>query len=241
VLLDEVDSTNAYLLRRAGELPDGAVVSAEYQTAGRGRLGRSWVAPRGSSILVSVLLKGGLNAVALESNATMLGALAACEAVESATDCHAEVRWPNDILAGGKKLGGVLAEAGFLAGGRALVLGIGLNCLQQRGHFAGQLADRATSLELQSPGVVSRAAVAAALLARLDAWVASVSTAGDSATLRSTWRGRCADLGRRVTLQHSGTPYSGTVIDITGDGDLEVQLDLGGRRRFGAATTTRCG
>jgi len=239
--LDTVDSTNAFLLARAGELADGSLAVAEYQTAGRGRLGRRWEAPRGAAVLLSVLLHEPADSPLL-TLAALLGAVAACEAVAAQTDCHPAVRWPNDIVLAGRKLGGVLAETrtGPEPRARALVLGVGLNCWQQHGHFAGALADKATSLETAADTPVDRAALARALVASLDRWLTSVrGTADGPAHLRDAWRAFCADLGTRITLEHDGRTWFGTLVDITDDADLIVQLDEGGRRHFAAATTTR--
>ncbi len=248
-LLAEVDSTNAYLARRAAELPDGAAVFAEYQSAGRGRLGRAWLAPRGSSVLCSVLLFEPVAAVdgggLLAPHATMLATVAACEAIETVSDCRPGVRWPNDVVIAGRKLGGVLAEviapkAAEADRSRAVIIGIGINCLQHPGHFEPELTQRATSLEIESRLPVARAGIAAALLTRLDAWVRALQArAAAVARLRQEWRCRSADLGARVALQHDATVFTGTVVDICDTGDLDVQLDFGGRRRFAAKTTTR--
>jgi len=245
--LDEVDSTNAFLLRCAGELPDGTIATAEYQTAGRGRLGRSWAAPRGSSVLLSLLLRTPADAPLL-THATLLGAVAACEAAEGVTPLRVGVRWPNDVIVGRKKLGGVLAESRPLpavdndpADQRALVLGIGLNCLQQAGHLAsGDLAGRATSLELELRDPVDRAAIARALVTRLDAHLANCrENEKEWRKLAALWRERCEDIGSLVTLEHDGGTYRGTVLEVEDDGGLVVELERGGRRRFGPATTTR--
>ena len=243
---DTIDSTNGFLLEHATEAGDGAVVCAELQTGGRGRLGRRWEAPRGSSILLSVLLLEPTQSPLL-SQAALLASLAAGEAVEATTDCAIAVRWPNDIICRGRKLGGVLAESRTLPGRaeraaamRAVVIGIGLNCLQQRGHFKGDLADKATSLECETRLPVDRAHIAASLLARVDRWLdlCARQPAG-WAQMRSAWRAHCEDVGTRVTLEHDGRTYTGTALDVSDDGDLIVELDRGGPRHFPAATTTR--
>ncbi len=109
----EIDSTNAWLLARATELPDGAIATAEYQTAGRGRLGRRWLAPRGASILLSFLIREPADSP-LITHAGLLAALATCEAIEATTDCRPGVRWPNDLAlrakAGGRVGGDGRAE-----------------------------------------------------------------------------------------------------------------------------------
>lgn len=242
-LLPELDSTNGYLLRRAGELEDGTVVVAEFQSAGRGRQGRRWLAPRGSSILLSVLLIEPA-ASACIGHAASLAALAVAEAVEAETTCQTTLRWPNDLMVADKKLGGVLAESTPLpAAGepqRALVIGIGLNCLQQRGHFPAELAQQATSLEIECPQPVDRRALARRLAERLDTHLADQRAAqGDWRWLHESWTARCGDLGKLVALEENSRRYTGTVLEISDNGDLLVQLANGGRKRFESATTTR--
>ncbi|MBN2447804.1 MAG: biotin--[acetyl-CoA-carboxylase] ligase [Phycisphaerae bacterium] len=242
-ILETIDSTNTHLASRVGELPDGTVAWAEFQTSGRGRHNRKWLAPRGSSIVLSVLLYEPPGS-ALIAGGTLLAALAVCEAIENATDCHANVRWPNDIVIDGRKLGGVLAESTSVPadtnGRRAVIIGIGLNCLQHRSHFPPELTESATSLEIESITPIRRARVAAALLRHLDGHVTpSNPSPARWRTLLSSWKARCDDLGARVELQQDARRVSGTVLDITEEGDLLVQLDEGGRRRFESATTTR--
>jgi BirA family biotin operon repressor/biotin-[acetyl-CoA-carboxylase] ligase len=237
----EVASTNTLLLRRAAELPDGALAWTEFQTGGRGRLGRRWEAPRGASILLSTLVHEPADA-ALVAGGALLACVAACEALDTVGDLDVTIRWPNDLYVRGRKLGGVLAESCLLPGSpprRAVVIGVGINCLQHRGHFAGALAERATSVDLESTQPVNRAAIAAALVQRLDAWLAAAERAASWTALRAAWHARCGDFGTRVTLQHDGRTFSGTAVDVSIEGDLVVQLDHGGRRHFGATTTTR--
>lgn len=236
----EIDSTNGYLLAHADELPDGSVAVAEFQSAGRGRQGRRWLAPRGSSLLLSVLLHEPAGS-ALITHAGTLAALAAAEAVETETSCRPELRWPNDLVVAGRKLGGVLVESTPLgARRRAVVIGIGLNCFQQRGHFEPELKDSATSLELECAQPIDRAAVGRRLIERLDDYVRSAwDDPAFLQRLRGVWADRCHDLGARVVLIESGRQYAGTVLEIAEDGSLVVQLDSGMRRRFEPTTTTR--
>lgn len=248
---DTIESTNKLLLERAQEAGDGAVAYAECQTAGRGRLGRRWLAPRGSSVLMSVLLIEPADSP-LQSQGALLGAVAACEAIEQTTDISPVLRWPNDLMHGGRKLGGVLAESCTVvmqgadrpdragAGQRAVVIGIGINCLQQRGHFGGELFDKATSLDCETDRPVHRGPVAASLLARVDHWLGACAEKPDGwAGMRAAWRIRCEDVGTHVTLEESGQTFTGTALDISDEGSLIVQLDQGGRRYFASATTTR--
>jgi BirA family biotin operon repressor/biotin-[acetyl-CoA-carboxylase] ligase len=242
-LFSELDSTNAYLLGHAGELEDGTVAVAEFQSAGRGRQGRRWLAPRGSAILLSVLLIESANSTRI-AQATSLAALASAEAIEAETACRPALRWPNDLVVEGRKLGGVLAESTQLRGPgqlrRALVIGVGLNCFQQRGHLGADLAKTASSLEIECPEPINRPALARRLIERLDThFSGEPATQDDLRWVHQAWTARCADLGAWVTLEEDSRRYTGTVLEIADNGDLIVQLDTGGRRRFESATTTR--
>src|SRR4051812_16300557 len=121
--LSEIDSTNRYVLDEArGGAPAGLVVVADHQTAGRGRLGRTWGAPPRASLLMSVLLRPAIP-VERRHVLVMTAGLAMAEALEAETGVAAGLKWPNDLLVGGRKLAGILAEAS----GDALVIGIGVN------------------------------------------------------------------------------------------------------------------
>ena len=191
-LFTDIGSTSAYLVAQADLLGDGVVALAEYQTAGRGRFGRPWQAPRGSSILMSILLIEPDNSPLIK-HAAQLVALAAAEALETEVDCRPALRWPNDLIVSGKKLGGVLAETTRLSAStqRALVVGIGLNCFQQPGHFGDELGAIATSLEIELPQPVDRAALARRLFERCDACFAKN---GERRTIGNGYTRR----GRRV-------------------------------------------
>ncbi len=233
-----IDSTNAFLLQSAATLADGALAVAEFQDAGRGRLGRTWQAPRGSSILLSILLHEPPQSPLLPVSA-MLASLAACQAIEAKTDLRPSLRWPNDLVIHERKIAGVLAESTPLADGRrAIVVGVGINCLQQPGHFDAELTAKATSLEIASPHPIDRPAIARELIFQLDARFAA-SSAAALALARKEWLARCNDRGKPVTLLTMNGPRSGTILDIDDDAGLLVQLDTGERCLFEAATTTR--
>lgn len=249
IALRETASTNQLLLDHAHELPDGTLATAEYQTAGRGRFGRRWHAPRGATIALSVLLHEP-GASPLVADIWLRAAIAAARAIEALLPLTVDLRWPNDLQLHGRKVGGVLVESRPVApqtgrpagstrsGGldRALVIGIGINCLQHRGHFPPELRERATSLEIESTQPVDRAGLAGRLVAELDAVVADRRP---DPALREEYAQRCHDLGQRVTLIENARSYCGTVVEIDRDGGLIVQLDDGGRRHFASATTTR--
>ena len=148
----------------AADVPEGAVAVAEEQTAGRGRLGRSWLAPARSSVLVSVNLRPEVETPRLPELSLVAGA-AAAEAIAQTTGVHPEVRFPNDLLIGGRKAAGILAEARD----DRVVLGIGINANLTEDELPADVETPATSLSIESGAPVDRARLLATLLERLEA------------------------------------------------------------------------
>lgn len=241
VCIGDCDSTNLEAARRvaeAGRGIDGWVIFAERQTAGRGRLGRRWDAPRGSSILMTAII---CEPTAVAQRLVLAAAVAVCDAVQDAAHVTAALRWPNDVYVGPRKLAGVLVESTPIAGTeRAFLVGIGVNCLQHAAHFAPELSARATSLEIESHEPVDRVAVARQMLTRLDEWVGRIDGAADK-TLSEAWLARSGEIGQRIELVRDGVQFRGTVVDLDPSEGLLVQLDGGGRALFDPLTTRRGG
>lgn len=256
-ILDSVANTNDEAFARAGEPgADGLVILADFQDQGRGRLGRRWESPRGASLLMSILLldetpRDGRSAP-VQADAPMLAALvtavAATDAIAESVGVQPTIKWPNDLLIAGRKVAGILVEVRRLAATgpsgegpamerTATVVGIGINCLQQPGHFLPELRERATSLDQVAAGPIDRCLVARALLAHLDRWFAAPG-GPDAAEVRRQWLARAEPLGRRIHLLHAGRRFSGHVVDLDPTAALLVQLDEGSRRLFDAAGTT---
>ena len=168
LVFEETDSTND-LAARAGDdgLPEGLVIFAECQRAGRGRLGRKWIAPPGQSLLFSVLLRPGVPTVRWPE-LTFCAALAVAETAERLTGQPARVKWPNDVLVSERKVAGILLEAHHRQQPGFVVVGIGVNVLQQFTDFAPELRERAGSLAMATDGLpLNRHEVATLLLERL--------------------------------------------------------------------------
>ncbi len=240
--LAETTSTNDAAWRLVAsetqDLPgDGLVVLSEHQTAGRGRLGRPWHSPRGASLLCSIVVTDR-DCRFRGDEVVLLCAVATCDAVAKATSVNPRIKWPNDLMVNQRKLAGILIESKSIGNeGRTFVCGIGINCLQQRGHLAPELTDTATSLELESPLPVDRTRVACDLLAEFDAWLGAVETDGPE-VLRRAWLHRCEPMGRHIRLRCRGEIYAGTTVDVDPSAALVVQLDSGHRRAFSAVDTT---
>jgi BirA family transcriptional regulator, biotin operon repressor / biotin---[acetyl-CoA-carboxylase] ligase len=218
------DSTN----QRAKELadagaPHGTVVTAEEQTAGRGRQGRTWVAPPRSAVLMSVVLRDLDESAALLPLAT---AVAVCEAAEAVAPVECAIKWPNDVWVEGRKLCGILVE-GRPAAGWAVV-GIGLNVTTT--DFPAELADTATSLRLAG-GSASLDEAVSALLAMLERRLSS-----PPAEVLAAWRLRDALAGRKIGWEGgegvaAGIDDHGNLLVDTPDGRValgagEVHLEI---------------
>ena len=196
---------------RAGAA-EGLVVVADHQTAGRGRLGRTWVAPPGSSLLVSVLFRPR----ALEAGhlLTTAVALAACDACERVAGVAPDLKWPNDLLVDDRKLGGILAEAE----GVLVVVGLGLNV-----NWTSGAPEGAVALNPLAGRDVDRAAL-------LDELLLSLDVRHGAPDLMDAYRARCSTIGRRLRVELAGGDLAGTAVEIDDDGALVVDVD-GERRR----------
>lgn len=229
VLSTVTGSTNddAEELARAGA-GEGACVVADEQTAGRGRLDRTWVSPPGAGLWMSVVVRPGSVPTGRIAWLPLLAGLAVTDALREACQVRAEVKWPNDIVVspvacggsgGPRKLGGVLSAMLTDAGGdRAVVLGIGVNV----GLRTADLPIPTATSVLVEGGTPDRTALLAAVLGALEQRIAQWRT-GD-AKVETDYRDRCATIGRLVRVElPSGSSVAGMVTGIDHDGHLIVE------------------
>jgi BirA family transcriptional regulator, biotin operon repressor / biotin---[acetyl-CoA-carboxylase] ligase len=210
-----IDSTNRYLLDLASQgAPEGTVAVADEQRAGRGRLGRSWVAPPGASLLVSVLLRPQLPSESF-ALVTMAAGLAAIEAVRACAGIDARLKWPNDVVVDDRKLAGILAEKQ----GDAVVVGMGLNVHWK--SFPDDLAATATACNLLGGHPTTREDVLATWLVALDARLRDLDRVADDARRTS------ATVGRRVRVELADRAYEAEAVGLTDAGLLVVRTDAG--------------
>ncbi len=233
-VVEEVGSTNAVLAERAAagdtagdtaddEVAEGAVLVAEHQAAGRGRLDRAWTSPPRAGLTVSVLLRPDVPA-ARRGWLPLLTGIALAEAVGEVTGVRTSLKWPNDLLAvDGTKLAGILAEVA----GTAVVVGTGLNVATRR----DELPPTASSLLLVTGGQVDRGPVLLAYLRALErryrAWTAAL---GDpvSTGLAADYLGWCSTVGAEVTVTlPDGSTLTGTATAVDWDGRLVVRTGDG--------------
>ncbi|HWQ12212.1 MAG TPA: biotin--[acetyl-CoA-carboxylase] ligase [Roseiflexaceae bacterium] len=229
---ERVGSTNDLAKERAQAGHDeGLVILAEEQRAGRGRMGRAWVSPAGTSLLLSVLLRPSWLSPGDVFAITMVAGVALCEAVEQVAQLRAALKWPNDLLlpAGAPsalhKAAGILCDV-RLEGERLawVVVGIGLNVnWTPAGTVDGRdLAASATSVAAAVGGPVDRGALLRALLRRLDARYLALRGGGRD-ELFAAWRGRLATIGQQVAVRLPGGELHGLAEDVEPSGALRVR------------------
>lgn len=227
----ETSSTNADLLSEAARgAPEGVVLVADHQTAGRGRLGRSWESPPGASLLLSVLLRPRLEAAQAHLTATAVGvsAVAACKEVAGV---DVRLKWPNDLLVAvdgdERKAGGILAESIIERGVlEAVVVGLGLN-VNWPAVLPDELAGIATALNLVAGGEIDREDLLVALLRELDGWCSQLEHEEGRDLLRATYLTRSATVGRDVRVERPDGTLEGRAVDVTVDGHLVVEDQTG--------------
>jgi BirA family transcriptional regulator, biotin operon repressor / biotin---[acetyl-CoA-carboxylase] ligase len=242
-------STNADVMALARDgAPEGVVVVADHQTAGRGRRDRNWVAPPGGSLLLSVLLRPPTR---VAGAATMATAVALAGAVEEVKGVVPGLKWPNDLMVGGeggeRKLAGILAEADWPAGASVsagwrrppaddrmvVVVGAGLNVCWPDDDALLQAAGSPVALNWVAPpdriGRIERVDLLVALLRRLDRGYAQLVGEGPREVM-DEWRHRSVTLGRRIRVDLGADDVVGTAVDVTAEGHLVVEALGGGRR-----------
>ncbi|MER5931545.1 biotin--[acetyl-CoA-carboxylase] ligase [Streptomyces sp. NPDC002054] len=234
-VVESTGSTNSDLAARAGELPEGAVLVAEEQSAGRGRLDRSWVAPARSGLFFSVLLKPAGVPVERWAWLTLLAGVATATGLSRAAGVDTALKWPNDLLVTvdgeERKTGGILAEKAD----DALVIGIGLNVTLTEDELP---VPGAGSLALAKATVTDRDPLLKAVLRSLEDWYGRWRAAeGDPAAsgLQETYAAGCATLGRHVRAElPGGRELTGTAEAVDAEGRLVVRTAEGERERVGA-------
>ena len=230
-VVPETESTNADALAAAAAgAPEGVVVVAEHQSAGRGRAGRSWSAPPRSGLTFSVLLRPPAASRPHWGSLPLLTGVAVAEAVRRVGGVDAGLKWPNDVLVGERKLAGILAESTA----DAVVVGVGLNVSLRAGELP---VGHATSLLLESAECTDRDPLLRAVLRGIERWYARWGDhAGDPVAcgLLAAYRDLCATLGREVAVHlPGGRVVSGTAVEVDSAGRLVVE-GPSGRTPFAA-------
>jgi len=235
VVYPRVGSTNDEAKRLAEDgAPEGTLVVADEQTAGRGRLQRTWWAPAGTALLMSLILRPDL-APHQAQRLTMLCSLAICDAIAGTTGLVPAVKWPNDVLLRGRKVCGILTELGIEGPRLAYaVVGMGVNVNVDFGG-AGELTLTATSLAQELGREVSRLELLRAILINVEERYARLR-AGESP--HAEWAARLATLGQRVIVTTPTEQLSGIAEGVDADGALLLRDENGVLRHILAGDVT---
>ena len=227
VSLSETDSTNIQARRLAedGAL-EGTVIIADRQSAGRGRLGRRWESPSGVNIYCSILLRPNIP-VQQAPQLTFLSAVAVVETLNKVCQLTAQVKWPNDILVNGAKISGLLNEMNAETEQiHFVILGVGINLNMIEKQFPKSLNYPATSVFLETGGLVDRLLFIRTFLRCLDQYYAEFLREG-FVPIRRRWENLCDIINRQVEVEQGSGSFCGTVVGLDLDGALRVQLNNG--------------
>lgn len=226
VYYPETDSTNLRI-RELGDAgaPHGTLAVADMQTSGRGRRGRTWESPPGSSIYMSILLRPDI----IPGAAPMLTLVMACSVAEGISDCEnvdVRIKWPNDVIAGGKKLVGILTEMSTQIDYiNHVTIGVGINVNMT--EFPENIRDTATSLRLETGHEVRRAPLIAAIMKRFEENYAVFLKTQDMSGLMEKYSGMLINLDRDVLVLGAEDSYKAHALGIDRQGELIVRREDG--------------
>jgi BirA family biotin operon repressor/biotin-[acetyl-CoA-carboxylase] ligase len=231
-VFEQTTSTNDVIEKLARDgVKEGVVVFAESQTKGRGRLGRKWMSPTHKGLWFSILLRPDLRPQEA-TQLTVASATALRRAIEFETGLKPEIKWPNDILIGGKKVAGILTElSAEVDRVKHIILGIGVDVNLDANEFPAELKKIATSLKIETGEAVSRAELAVAILRELDFDYARIC-ARKFSEVADEWESHCATIGKNVTVLIGDRKIRGRAESLDDDGALRVRTEHGHLERI---------
>jgi len=237
-VFEQTTSTNDVVEKLARDgVREGVVVFAESQTRGRGRLGRKWISPARRGLWFSILLRPNLRPQET-TQLTVASATALRRAIFTQTRLRVEIKWPNDILIGGKKVAGILTEmSAELDRVRHVILGIGIDVNQDAQEFPPELRKTATSLKIENGEGLSRAALATAALRELDSDYSRIAASRFS-DIAAEWMEHCTTIGKDVTVQIGDRKIRGRAESLDDDGALILRSEHGRLQRITGGDVT---
>ena len=239
VVLDETDSTNNYAKEiTAKGTPNGTVIVADRQTAGKGRMGRSFVSPAGKGLYMSVILHPDFS-IQTAPMITSAVAVATAEAIESLCKADVKIKWVNDLYLNGKKIVGILTEASVDMEMRALdiaVIGIGINVRSVGDSFDAELSSRATSIQDETGAVLDRNELCAAVINRLDACLDKI----ENREYLREYRRRELLTGNMITARVGSETVTGKAVGIDRNANLMIETENGIVRSLSSGEANLC-
>ncbi len=238
LFFDSVSSTNSTAMELASQgCREGTVVLADSQTAGKGRLGRTWISPAGRNLYMSVVLRPEIlprDATAL----TLLAAVACASAIRRISAIPLSIKWPNDLIVGHRKIGGILTEVrADIDRINYAVVGIGVNVNLTPDDIPDEIKAIATSIFMESRGNISRNELAEAVITELDKWYGILFTEGKK-VIMDEWLELSSTIGRPVHVVTGSLTFDGVAEGIDDEGVLIVRLADGTYRKVSAGDVT---
>jgi BirA family biotin operon repressor/biotin-[acetyl-CoA-carboxylase] ligase len=228
ILLDSTTSTNdvAIEIGSKEKTPEGTVIIADEQKSGRGRFGRNWISPPGVNLYFTVILKPTLLPENI-SIITLAAAVAVASSVREYTGLGAEIKWPNDILIHGRKIGGILVEMKSMGKQIDLMnIGIGLNVNMQLDIIPEDIRPFTTSLKTESKTDIDRCGLLNAILSKLEQ-IYKMILNGDKQTLINEWIRLNCTIGKEVSVQGQNSIIRGVADSVNDKGELLIRLESG--------------
>ena len=224
--LKTVDSTNRYAKKKAEEgAPHGALVVAEEQTEGKGRMGRSWSDAAGQNIAMSLILRPAIQPQSA-SRVTLVAGLSVARALKALCGLDVKIKWPNDVVAGGRKLCGILSEmSAEMSGIHYLVIGIGINVNTEQ--FPEELRDKATSLYLETGKKMQRARIIGKCMECFEEDFSLFEKTMDLSLLKDQYEALLVNKDEKVKVLERDASYVGTARGIDREGELLVEKEDG--------------
>lgn len=224
IRLDETDSTNEYAKRFIEDGWSGdelIAITAQYQTAGKGRRGREWVSPPGTALMFSLMFKPKLDMDQC-SMVTLIAAMAINKAMAD-IDVETQIKWPNDVIVGGKKICGILTEAVVDKG--YMIVGCGVNLNQE--EFPEDLADKATSILIETGDCVDEDSLLECIISHFEKYLEALNEAGNMSGLRDEYNEMLVNKASEVTVLDPQGEYNGISEGINDKGELIVKKEDG--------------
>ncbi len=229
------DSTQNIAAEQARDgAPHGTVVITEEQTAGRGRLDRSWDSSANKGIWMSVIIRPEITPQ-YAPQFTLVSAVAITRAIEDLTGCRPDIKWPNDLLINGKKMTGILTELqADMDRVQSIIIGIGVNVNQEMEAFDESIQSIATSLKVETQKEVNRAALVAKILFYLEKY-STIYVENGFESIKLLWEMYSCTIGKRIRASMLRETLEGVAMGITNDGVLQLRLDNGEVREIYSA------
>ena len=228
IIIESIDSTNNYGKKICEkEFMEGTIIIAEEQTAGRGRLGREWMSPKGEGIWVSILLKPGIKPEQA-SQLTILAAYAAAISIRELLELDALIKWPNDIVIDGRKVCGILTEMGAeIDKINYLIVGIGINANIEDKSFCDNRINTATSLRILKGKAIDRKTLLAKVIENFENLYMDFIESKNIEGLLYKYKKISVTLGKEIKFTFNKEEFTGTAVDIDSSGRLSVKLENG--------------